>query len=548
MSNLTHLHTIISILLIALPISIRGNATNNASENGTTVALGNATNDFLGNGPADAPENGTTVALGNATNDFLGNGPADAPENGTSVALRNATNDFLGNGPVDAIGNLSTDALQNAKTALETGSNDALGNSLTAHAPGISRAIGAKGTTDIGALKKREQREAVTREKRVIVTVALEVVKVFGKALLTAAGTSLGNLIFDSSGKDKEEKIEPKQYAANTAVNCTKDCSKEGCDWHDCHPKPGWDNNDGCCLDNYETKCCEVAKPKKPGVEELMQGKNLKKCFQSIPLCGENGCIGEKLYYAVEKTRKKVIISNFTTDPAGCDKPPESIVGKRYFHSWDYKLERMKTSTSECFLYLDEAGCIPCGWRLCTKVVEADFTENFVCECCEKSKFMKCHWKWTDKCHFQPNINHDPDTLKCKCNWKIRFSEKGFACCDKQRLKNCTDLLAIPKDDISLLEENKNKATPFSDNDTCKQLQKEQCDCEWGTCHKRRGRRKSACCTTHYDLVCCKGEKPDGNSVLENGTNAKTPTVFVLLMIVLKMLVNRIVDANLWEN
>ncbi|KAL3116549.1 hypothetical protein niasHT_009957 [Heterodera trifolii] len=500
MSNLTHLHTIISILLIALPISIRGNATNDASENGTTVALGNATNDFLGNGPADAPENGTTVALGNATNgafgksrtdslanlstDFLGNGPADAPENGTTVALGNATNDFIGNGPVDAIGNLSTDALQNAKTALETGSNDALGNSLTAHAPGISRAIGAKGTTDIGALKKREQREAVTREKRVIVTVALEVVKVFGKALLTAVGTNLGNLIFDSSGKDKEEKIEPKQYAANTAVNCTIDCSKEGCDWHDCHPKPGWDNKDGCCLDNYETKCCK----------------------------------------------------------------PESIVGKRYFHSWDYKLERMKTSTSECFLYLDEAGCIPCGWRLCTKVVEADFTENFVCECCEKSKFMKCHWKWTDKCHFQPNINHDPDTLKCKCNWKIRFSEKGFACCDKQRLKNCTDLLAIPKDDISLLEENKNKATPFSDNDTCKQLQKEQCDCEWGTCHKRRGRRKSACCTTHYDLVCCKGEKPDGNSVLENGTNAKTPTVFVLLMIVLKMLVNRIVDANLWEN
>ncbi|KAL3113139.1 hypothetical protein niasHT_011202 [Heterodera trifolii] len=380
-------------------------------------------------------------------------------------------------------------------------------------------------------------------------------VKVFGKALATAAGTKIVDYIFDSSGKEEVKEKEPQQFASTTA-KCLKNCSEEipGCNWFICHPQEGRDN-DGCCLKNYVAKCCEeiaVTKPTPAGVTILPQTASM--CFIRVPLCGEDGCMNEQTYHFVKKGGKKLTFSTSMTPPGGCDEPTKAIVGMKYYYSWDYENEVQKKIGAECFLYEDQAGCKPCGWRICLKTVSEDYTtEQFVCACCHESKFMECQWQWSDKCHYQPNDGLDPDTLKCsKCNWKIRYSATAFACCDKKRLKNCTDLMAIPDDDISLMEDkkvNEIKLTPFMDNDTCVQLQKEQCDCEWGTCQKRQGRRENTCCMENHDLVCCDGKKPtiDASSA-ERVKGAKTLTVFVLLTVLSQLVMNRIVDTNLWEN
>ncbi|KAL3113138.1 hypothetical protein niasHT_011201 [Heterodera trifolii] len=505
-----------------------GNASANALGNASANALGNASANALGNASANALGNASANALGNAsansvgTTDVRGNGwmPIEMAHDNVTIIKLSANTDQ--NGPVDAVENGPFDVV-------DYGPVDDVGN-------GLIDAV-ENGPFDAAVLKIRRKRVPA------LLLAAVPLAKKFAVALLVAAGKEIGKNLF--SGSKIKDNPAADGYSDSKQFYVSEECKRDfNCTFFACHPNPDADG-DSFCRKGFTRKCCQEYNDG----EKKLDAK-LEKCFYNFPICGESGCVSERNYYTVKSKDGKVEIIPYAKPPPECAfNAQASMVGVKYYYPYDYGEGVQETIKTYVFMYDDDNGCKKCGWRICYKTINV--IEEFVCTCCDQASFSGCQWQWTDICHYQPDTESDSDTLRCPgCNWKIRYSKNAFSCCDIGRLQNCTNLLVPPKH-LSLVPEKKVESitlSPVSDNDTCLQLQKEKCDCGWGNCTKREGRVANTCCMENFDMVCCVGDKPGSSAALQTVPSAKALTAFVLMMVVLKMVKNRIVDANLWEN
>ncbi|KAL3116552.1 hypothetical protein niasHT_009960 [Heterodera trifolii] len=365
-----------------------------------------------------------------------------------------------------------------------------------------------------------------------MLTMAMPLIFKFAETLLTSIAQETVKYAFTPQGEATARTLKTDQtsFAESIFEKCNKRCTdsidhSRNCGWYDCLPtkEAGFEqqeeNMDECCEPGYKLACCK-----------------------------HGSCLGELTYQFVVKIGDKVHIDNSQIVPTVTCQLAMAIIGVKYIHRMDYQTGILSVSLEKNFLREDDQDCKQCGWSICSRATDAETgIQTFTCHCCDVLELVRTDWKWTDQCHYQTDLLNDGHYCP-KCNWKIRYNNRAFSCCDKEALKNCSELLLKPED-VSFILEKKQKYSPPSGNDTCLQLMAEKCPCGWGNCKKRQGRRENTCCAAHHDLVCCEGEKPAGNSAPESSvTNAKMPTVFVLLIIMSKMFINRFVDTILWEN
>ncbi|KAL3080168.1 hypothetical protein niasHS_013840 [Heterodera schachtii] len=522
-----------------VPIRAIGNISFGAAVgNGPATAVGNSQNADKNNNylSANTNQNGPTDALGNGPADAVGTTDARANTN------QNGSTDALGNGPADAVG--TTDARANTNQNVPT---DALGN-------GPADAVGTTDARDNNNVpKKRKQRE--TR----LPPPTFPLRKRFIAALLASVEKESAKKAFSPDIKQNIEeetggKTDQTEFVAENSINSSEICNSKcpECGWFDCHltqPLKKHAPGDNCCYENFELQCCKGRDVVLPREKLVYHGRS--KCFLRTPFCDEHTCVGEMTYYVVKKkTDDSVEINSipyepFPFDPRGCVDTQNAFVGERLHQRMDYQTGITKTVTELSFFTWEKWECSPCWWGICTKtLVDAQKgIEEFVCTCCNYEEFALTRWKWTDQCHYQADLIND---LRCpKCNWMIRYSDDAFSCCDKEQLKNCTDMLQeVPADIAKMMEKiEKKNFTEVSYTISCEDLVKEKCPCGWANCKKRRGRAKNICCELDYDMVCCVGEQ--SKSAAKRVANDKTSAVFVLLLIASQLVMLRNTNANL---